>query len=59
MRFGVSDTTRNDAVVCPKCKNAMEVVARIEPLQKVQGLIAYALPLLPIHDERNTAGARA
>ena len=40
----MSDTTRNDAVVCPKCKSAMEEVARIEPLQKVQGLIAYACP---------------
>jgi C4-type Zn-finger protein len=40
----VSDTTRKDAIGCPKCKTAMEEVARIEPLQKVQGLIAYACP---------------
>jgi C4-type Zn-finger protein len=40
----VSDTTRKDAADCPTCKTAMEEVARIEPLQKVQGLIAYACP---------------
>ena len=44
MRFVVSDTTRKEAVVCPKCKSAMEEVARIKPLQKVQGLIAYVCP---------------
>ena len=55
----MSGTTHDVAVVCPKCKNAMEEVAGIEPLQKVQGLIATCLPLLPIHDERNTAGAPA
>jgi hypothetical protein len=44
LRFVVSDTTRKDAVDCPTCKTAMEEVARIEPLQKVQGLIAYACP---------------
>ena len=40
----MSDTTRKETVGCPKCKRAMEEVARIEPLQKVQGLIAYACP---------------
>ena len=30
----------------------MEEVARIKPLQKVQGLIAYVCPFLPIHDYR-------
>jgi hypothetical protein len=40
----VSDTTRKEAVGCPKYKSAMEEVARIEPLQKAQGLIAYACP---------------
>ena len=44
MRFVVSDTTRKDAVDCPTCTTAMEEVARIEPLQKVQGLIANACP---------------
>jgi hypothetical protein len=44
LRFVVSDTTRKDAIGCPKCKTAMAEVARIEPLQKVQGLIAYACP---------------
>jgi hypothetical protein len=40
----VSDITRKDAVGCPKCETAMEKVARIAPLQRVQGLIAYACP---------------
>ena len=40
----MSDTTRKEAVGCPKYKSAMEEVARIEPLQKAQGLIAYACP---------------
>jgi len=44
LRFVVSDTIRKDAIGCPKCKTAMEEVARIEPLRKVQGLIAYACP---------------
>ena len=54
----MSDTTQKDAIGCPSCKTTMEEVARIKPLQKVQGLIAHALPFLPIHDQRNTAGAR-
>ena len=44
MRFVVSDTRQKDVIGCPRCKTAMEEVARIKPLQKVQGLIAYACP---------------
>jgi transposase-like protein len=57
LRFVVSATTLKDAVGCPRCKTAMEEVARIKPLQKVEGLIAYACPscrftfgeILPAH----------
>ena len=38
----MSDTTQKDAIGCPSRKTPMEEVARIKPLQKVQGLIAYA-----------------
>ena len=44
MRFVVSDTRQKDVIGCPRCKTAMEEVARIKPLQKVQGLIAYVCP---------------
>ena len=40
----MSDTTPKDAIGCPRCNSAMKEVARIEPLQKAQGLIAYACP---------------
>jgi transposase-like protein len=40
----VSDTRQKDVIGCPRCKTAMEEVARIKPLQKVQGLIAYVCP---------------
>ena len=43
-RFVVSDTRQKDVIGCPRCKTAMEEVARIKPLQKVQGLIAYVCP---------------
>ena len=39
-----SDTMQKDTVGCPRCKSVLEEVARIKPLQKVQGLIAYACP---------------
>jgi transposase-like protein len=44
LRFVVSDTRQKDVIGCPRCKTAMEEVARIKPLQKVQGLIAYVCP---------------
>ena len=42
----MSDTRQKDVIGCPRCKTAMEEVARIKPLQKVQGLIPLmsALP---------------
>ena len=40
----MSDTRQKDVIGCPRCKTAMEEVARIKPLQKVQGLIAYVCP---------------
>jgi Zn finger protein HypA/HybF involved in hydrogenase expression len=40
----VSDTRQKDVIGCPRCKTAMEEVAGIKPLQKVQGLIAYVCP---------------
>jgi transposase-like protein len=40
----VSDTRQKDVIGCPRCNTAMEEVARIKPLQKVQGLIAYVCP---------------
>ena len=46
----MSDTTRKDAVDCPTCKTAMEEVARIEPLQKVQG--SSHMPALPADTRR-------
>ena len=60
MRFVVSDTRQKDVIGCPRCKTAMEEVARIKPLQKVEGLIAYACPscrftfgeILPAHGSR-------
>ena len=61
MRFVVSDTTQKEAIGCPRCKTAMQEVARIKPLQQAQGLIAYACPscrytfseTLPAPDVRN------
>ena len=38
------DTAHEGTIGCPRCKIAMEEVARIKPLQKVQGLIAYVCP---------------
>ena len=40
----MSDTRQKDVIRCPRCNTAMEEVARIKPLQKVQGLIAYVCP---------------
>ena len=40
----MSDTRQKDVIGCPRCKTATEEVARIKPLQKVQGLIAYVCP---------------
>ena len=40
----MSDTRQKDAIGCPRCNSAMDEVARIEPLQKAKGLIAYACP---------------
>jgi transposase-like protein len=56
-----SHTTQEDTIGCPRCKTAMEEVARIKPLQKVEGLIAYACPscrftfgeILPAHGSRS------
>jgi hypothetical protein len=39
-----SDTAHEGTIGCPRCKIAMEEVARIKPLRKVEGLIAYACP---------------
>jgi hypothetical protein len=39
-----SDTAHEGTIGCPRCKIAMEEVARIMPLQKVEGLIADACP---------------
>jgi transposase-like protein len=55
-----SDTAHEGRIGCPRCKIAMEEVARIKPLQKVEGLIAYACPscrftvgeILPAHGSR-------
>jgi transposase-like protein len=44
LRFVVSDTTQKEAIGCPRCKTAMQEVARTKPLQQAQGLIAYACP---------------
>ena len=54
----MSDTRQKDVIGCPRCKAAMEEVARIKPLQKVQGLIAYVCPSCRYTTSRNTAGAR-
>ena len=45
LEFGVavSDIRRTD-VSCPRCKARMDEVARIAPLQKAAGLVAYECP---------------
>jgi transposase-like protein len=41
--IAVSDIRRTD-VSCPKCKARMDEVARIAPLKKSAGLVAYECP---------------
>jgi hypothetical protein len=38
LRFVVSDTTQKEAIGCPRCKTAMQEVARIKPSSKRRGL---------------------
>jgi hypothetical protein len=45
LNFGVAvSAIRRTDVSCPRCKARMDEVARIAPLQKAAGLVAYECP---------------